>query len=155
MRISGPSLTATALAVTAAAAISGCSGLEFVQDHRLSFTAPAEDQLTRLPVTLSWTMKPPGDYRFGIFIDQQAVKVGHNIDSVLPKGTRATPALLAATNVYETDQDHITIRIIPDLDYDRASRQRHQATVVLLAPNGDRLNESAWVREFDLPKSAP
>jgi hypothetical protein len=143
-----------ALVATAVAGVGGCSGLEFKQDHRLHFTAPSTDELTKLPVTISWTM-PPGNYEFGVFIDQQAVKVGQNIDSVLPKGTKPTRALLAENNVYETDQHQITIRIIPDLNYDRASRQRHEATIVLLDAGGNRLNESAWVREFDLPKSAP
>lgn len=146
-------MSATALVAVAAVGVGGCSGLEFVQDHRLSFTAPASDQLTRLPVTISWSMKTPGDYHFGVFVDQQAVKVGQNIDSVLPKDTKPTTALLAEANVYETDQDHITLRFIPDLQYDRASRQRHDVTIVLLDASGNRINESAWVREFDLPRS--
>ncbi|HEX3899268.1 MAG TPA: hypothetical protein VHW74_08850 [Mycobacteriales bacterium] len=148
-------LSAAAFAVAAFVGVGGCSGLEFKQDHRLSFITPASDQLTHLPVTVSWQMKTPGSYHFGVFIDQQAIKVGHNIDSVLPKGTKPTHALLAEDNVYETDQDHVTLRIVPDLQYDKASRQRHDITVVLLDADGNRINESAWVREFDLPKGAP
>jgi hypothetical protein len=148
-------LSATAILAATGICVGGCSGLEFEQDHRLSFITPASDQLTHLPVTISWTMKTPGSYHFGVFIDKQAVKVGHNIDSVLPDGTRPTRALLAEDNVYETDQDHVTLRIVPDLQYDRASRQRHDATIVLLDANGNRINESAWVREFDLPRSGP
>jgi hypothetical protein len=144
---------AVALCAVVSLGIGGCSGLEFSQDRRLTFTAPASAQLTHLPVTISWTMKGTGRYHFGVFIDQQAVKVGHNIDAVLPKDTRPTKALLAEANVYETDADHLTIRIIPDLDHVRDSRQRHAATVVLLDADGNRVNESAWVREFDLPKS--
>jgi hypothetical protein len=149
-------LRATALAVGLSISVGGCSGLEFSQDRRLSFTAPAADKLTHLPVTLSWSMK---NYRagsgddFAVFIDQQPVKVGHNVDSVLPAGTITTRALLAAANVYVTPANQLTLRIVPDLSNDTASRQRHTATVVLLDGKGDRMNESAWSRQFDLPRS--
>jgi hypothetical protein len=153
VQVTGRPVRAAALAVTAAIGIGGCSGLEFEQDHRLSFAAPASDQLTHLPVTISWTMAAPGDYHFGVFVDRQAIKVGRNIDSVLPDGTRPTRSLLADANVYETDQDDVTLRIVPDLDNDRASRQRHAVTIVLLDAAGNRINESAWTRSFDLPRS--
>jgi hypothetical protein len=148
-------LHATAVAVVAVVGVGGCSGLEFKQDHRLSFIAPASDQLTRLPVTISWAMRTSGDYHFGVFVDQQAIKVGHNIDSVLPDGTKPTRSLLAEDNVYKTDQDHVTLRIVPDVQYDKASRQRHAVTIVLLDAAGNRINESAWTREFDLPRNTP
>jgi hypothetical protein len=148
-------LHATAVAVVAVVGVGGCSGLEFKQDHRLSFIAPASDQLTHLPVTISWAMRTSGDYHFGVFVDQQAIKVGHNIDSVLPDGTKPTRSLLAEDNVYKTDQDHVTLRIVPDVQYDKASRQRHAVTIVLLDAAGNRINESAWTREFDLPRNTP
>ena len=138
--------------------MTGCSGLEFRQDRRLDFTAPASNALTHLPVTLSWSMK---DYpttgtdagRFAVFIDQHPVKVGHNVDSVLPSGTQATATLLANANVYVTSADQLRLTIVPDLNNDTASRQRHTATVVLINAAGDRTTESYWSRTFDLPRS--
>ncbi|HVV75411.1 MAG TPA: hypothetical protein VHC43_05190 [Mycobacteriales bacterium] len=151
----GRLLGATVLTAALVIGVSGCSGLEFQQDRRLSFTSPASDQLTKLPVTLAWTMKAPvGAYRFGVFVDQQPIKVGRNVDSVLPSGTRPTRALFAAADVYVTSASSLTLRNIPDLDNDRSSRQRHWATVVLLDRSGNRVNESAWTRSFDLPRNS-
>jgi hypothetical protein len=139
--------------------VGGCSGLEFTQDRRLHFTSPQSDALTHLPVTVSWTIKnvrttgADAD-TFGVFIDRHPIKVGHNVDSVLPKGTRPTRALLAESNVYVTSTDQLTLKLVPDLDNDTASRQRHTATVVLLDASGTRVNESSWSRQFDLPRSA-
>jgi hypothetical protein len=153
-----PAIRATALCVLAGLMVGGCSGLEFTQDRRLHFTSPQSDALTHLPVTLSWTMKDlrttgADADRFAVFVDQHPIKVGHNVDSVLPKGTRPTRALLAEANVYVTSADHVELKIVPDLDDVRASRQRHTATVVLLDASGDRINESSWSRQFDLPRS--
>jgi hypothetical protein len=137
----------------------GCSShLEFEQDRRLTFVSPASNALTHTPVRLAWTMKGfsttgPHAGLFAVFVDHQPVKVGHSVDSVLPKGTVPTPALLAEANVYVTASDHVTLHTVPDLDYDRSSRQRHDAIVILLDSKGDRLNESSWTREFDLPRS--
>lgn len=145
--------------MTLSVVIGACSsGLEFEQDRRLTFVSPASNALTHTPVRLAWTMKGfsttgPDAGLFAVFVDQQPVKVGHSVDSVLPKGTIPTPALLAEANVYVTADDHVTLRIVPDLDYDRSSRQRHEATVVLLDSKGDRINESSWTKEFDLPRS--
>jgi hypothetical protein len=138
--------------------LGGCSGLEFRQDRRLEFTAPASNALTHLPVTLSWSMKQYPTTAadaggFAVFIDRHPVKVGHNIDSVLPEGTRPSATLLANANVYLTVVDHLRLTVVPDLDNDTASRQRHTATIVLVDAAGNRINESAWSRTFDLPRS--
>lgn len=145
---------AAGLTVALTSGVAACSGLEFQQDRRLTFTSPASDELTKLPVTVSWTMKAPAKrYEFAVFIDQQPIKVGHDVDSVLPEGTRPTRELLANANVYVTHANSVRIHLIPDLDSDHSERQRHWATVVLLDQDGKRVNESAWTRSFDLPRS--
>jgi hypothetical protein len=154
-----PTLRAAALCVVAGLVVGGCSGLEFEQDRRLHFTSPESDALTHLPVTVSWTTKDiqatgTDADRFAVFIDRHPIKVGRNVDSLLPKGTRPTRALLAESNVYVTSADHLTLKLVPDLDNDTASRQRHTATVVLVDQSGARVNESSWSREFDLRRSA-
>lgn len=158
MPVTGRTLRAAAIAAGLGVSVCGCSGLEFSQDRRLTFDSPASDKLTHLPVTLSWSMQDfrttgsnPG--QFAIFIDQQPVKVGHNVDSVLPDGTRATPTLLANSNVYVTSADRLRLTVVPALGNDTASRQRHTATIVLINAAGNRINESAWSRSFDLPAS--
>ena len=158
MSLTRRSTGTVALAAALVVGVGGCSGLEFTQDRRLSFTAPKAYALTHLPVTLSWKMpayvdgRPPNQL-FAVFIDRQPVKVGHSINSVLPDGTSATPALLRQAGVYVTSADHVTLRLVPDLDGDNSSRQRHYANVVLIDAEGKRVNESSWTRAFDLPRS--
>lgn len=157
MLLTRSTLRTAAFCAAVGLGVGGCSGLEFSQDRRLHFTSPKTDALTHLPVSLSWTMKDfaasaSGD-RFAVFVDRHPVQVGHNVDSVLPKGTRPTRALLAEANVYLTSADRLELRIVPDLDDDKSSRQRHTATVVLIDAAGNRINESSWSRQFDLPRS--
>jgi hypothetical protein len=138
--------------------VGGCSGQEFRQDRRLTFRTPTSDALTHLPVTVSWSMKDfttsgPTGGRYAVFVDRQPIKVGHNVDSVLPSGTKPSATLLANANVYVTATPDLRLTIVPDLSDNHQTRQRHTATVVLLDPDGTRSNESAWSRSFDLDKT--
>ena len=73
---------------------------------------------------------------------------------MIPDGVMATPALLKEAGVYVTSRDHLTLKLIPNVEGDRSSRQRHFANIVLIDGNGKRVNESFWTRAFDLPRSA-
>jgi hypothetical protein len=134
---------------------SACSGLEFVQDRRLSFTAPASNHLTKLPVTLRWTMKNAGaSGEYVVFIDKTPLKVGQTLRSLMPSGVAPTAALLANINVYATQTNAVTVTLVPDIGSDHGStRQRHTATIVLVDAQGKRTSESSWSRSFDLKKA--
>jgi hypothetical protein len=139
-------------------AVPACSGLEFVQDRRLSFTSPASQKLTKLPVTLAWTMKDfstsgPTGGEYAVFIDKAPMKIGKTLRSLLPGGTTPTAALLANINVYATHTTSVVLTLVPDIGSDHGTRQQHMATVVLLDAQGKRVNESAWSRSFDLKKA--
>ncbi|HVU74448.1 MAG TPA: hypothetical protein VHE83_15890 [Mycobacteriales bacterium] len=148
--------TAVAVALAAiACGLTGCSGLQFVEDQRLSFTSPADSKLTQLPVTLSWTMKDfattgSGAGSFAVFIDRAPIKVGHNIRSVLAKNVAFSEQQLEQQNVYVTKDTKVVLTLVPRIRYDKAVRQRHTATVILLDDDGTRRTESAWIRSFDL-----
>jgi hypothetical protein len=148
----------SALLAAIVVALPACSGLEFVQDRRLSFTSPGSEKLTKLPVTLSWTMKDfnstaPTGGQYAVFIDKSPMKVGKTLKSLLPSGVAPTTALLANINVYATHTTSVVLTLVPDIGSDHGTRQRHLATVVLLDAQGKRVTESAWSRAFDLKKA--
>ena len=139
----------------AVAALTGCGGLEFVQDQRLTFSAPANDKLTTLPVTVSWSMKDfatdgAGGGEYAVFIDGAPVKVGKNIRSVLAKGVPFSEQELEQQRVYVTRNPKVVLTLVRNIPNVTQVRQHHTATVVLLDGSGTRRTESAWTRTFDL-----
>ncbi|MCU1602809.1 MAG: hypothetical protein JWO22_3518 [Frankiales bacterium] len=150
------SRTALLAATATAVSITGCSGLEFRQDRRLSFTSPKADALTTVPVKLSWSMKDyatgPDSAQYAVFVDTAPIKVGQTVRSLVPPNTAAgsVEPLLNAKNIYRTPATSIILKSIPDIAYDTDKRQRHTVTIVLLDASGKRESESAWTRSFDL-----
>ena len=135
------------------------SGLSFREDTRVSIVAPTDRQEVRVPFTLDWTA---GDLAsgttFAVFVDGAPPPPGHSVawlfrDDDQCKNVQGCPdaTFLADRDIFVTDQTKITI--------ERLSRQRkddrreiHEATIVLIGPDGDRLGESAFIREFTLDR---
>lgn len=139
--------------------VAGCSGLELVQDRRVSFVSPRADSVNHLPVTITWTAKDistasPDGVEYAVFIDKSPLKVGKSLSSLLPAHVVPTAALLANINVYLTRDPSVVIDSVPSVSHDHGSRQRHTATIVLLDAAGKRQTESAWSRDFDVKASS-
>lgn len=161
----GPAGGAVAVAVLAAGALTGCGDLQFRQDHRVSFTAPADRSTVTTPVTLRWSVRDfaltgldgsrdRGQGAFGVFIDRAPVRPGEDLRSVASgdESCLRSPgcpdaAYLAARGVYTTTQPRLTVdRLVRTAPSGRPDL--HRATVVLLDGTGSRIGESAWQRDF-------
>jgi hypothetical protein len=138
----------------------GVSGLSFVQDQRLSITAPADRAKVDLPLTVRWTVE---DFdvkagAFGVFVDRPPLPPGKKLDW-LARGDEvcsATPgcpdaAYLATHDTYRTRKTQFTIEKLPDLDRDE-QREFHEVTIVLLDDDGERIGESAFSVEFEVDR---
>lgn len=165
-------LRTSALAVTlvVAALLTGCSTsqLQFKNDNRLSFQAPAERKKVDLPLTVAWTMKDftatgldgtsdDGKGVYAVFVDRAPMPVGKDLrwvfrdDGSCKRDTRCpTPGALAEEDIYLTTKPTVTVANLPTKD--GVGDEQHEVTVVLLDGTGTRLKESAWYRPFRLER---
>jgi hypothetical protein len=162
-----------AMAVAACVAASGCApgGLEFRNDHRLSFLTPRENQLVSVPLVVRWTMSdftvagphqaPVGSHTgyFALFVDRTPIRPGQtlaavNSDDPSCRDTKLClmPSYLAHEGVYTATEPMVRLAQIADLS-NHESVQYHTATVVLMSTAGERINESAWNLEFKMRAS--
>lgn len=152
--------------------VPGCSlsGLSFVQDDRVTITAPEDRAQVRLPVTVRWDVEgfevtgrtgraeKDAGY-FGVFVDRAPPPPGHELEWLLRDDTvcAANPdcpdkEYLAARDIYSTTETSIVIDQVPEPARGERSRQFHEVTVVLLDGTGRRIGESAFSVEFELPR---
>jgi hypothetical protein len=143
-------------------------GLQFRNDHRLSFITPRENQKVSVPFPVRWRMSDflvtglrqgPTTSRtgyFALFVDRTPIKPGQtiaavNADDPSCHDTRAclTPSYLAEKGVYTTTKTAVRLTEVADLS-NHESEQYHTATVVLMNTAGRRIGESAWSVEFKM-----
>lgn len=141
--------------------LSGCAvnGLSFVQDTRVEIVTPRERSQVALPLKLRWTVED-FDGTFAVLVDHRPPRPGESLlgmfkNSEQCKGpgagdTCTTPEFLADNGVYRTDETEITIERVRKLTGDDTKREFHEATVVLLDGDGDRIGESAWSVRFEI-----
>jgi hypothetical protein len=148
-------------AVVAAAWLPGCgvSGLSFVQDERVTITAPEDRSEIDLPFTVRWDARD-FDGTFGVFVDRAPVPPGHTLewlgrDDPLCEGRPGCidEDWLALHDVYRTAATELTIERLPDSTRDQR-RDRHEVTIVLLDGDGERVGESAFTVEFEVRRDA-
>ena len=151
---------AVAALLTLPLASCGVSGLAFVQDERLSITAPDDRAKVELPVTVRWTVE---DFdvktgSFAVFVDRAPLPPGKTLDWVArgDEVCAATPGCpdadyLAAHDTYRTRKTAFTIDQLPELDRDE-QHDFHEVTVVLLDGDGTRIGESAFSVEFEVDR---
>lgn len=152
----------------------GCSvsNLDLVNDHRLHFLQPADRAHLRLPVVLRWTMAgsapassgPTGaagaGRYFAIFVDQAPVRPGQTLAAVA-SGDRScrrsdgcpNALYLSARQVYMTSAESFVLDHVDSIPNARQKEQLHEVTVVLVDGTGRRIGESAWYRDFWLPRA--
>jgi hypothetical protein len=155
---------------------SGCGvrGLNFSDDKRLSFVTPADREEVRLPVTIEWTVRdfdvtgPDGSARrdagsFGLYIDRTPQPPGEKQTWLVRNDQmcKNTPSLcsdsdfLAQRDIHTTTASTFVIERLP-LPSGDAERRRefHDVTIVLLNGRGERIGESAFVRQFEVNRDA-
>jgi hypothetical protein len=145
---------AVALLVTVLPAC-GVSGLSFVQDDRLSITAPKDRAEVELPVTVRWEVE---DFEgtFAVFVDRAPVPGGQTLewlarDDEICETTPGCPdeQWFADRHVFHTAETEITLERLPDLDRTE-QREMHEITVVLIDERGRRVGESAFGVQFEV-----
>lgn len=155
-----------AIVLALAVASGACSGLDFRQDTRLTFTNPDPFTTVELPLEVAWTME---DFevlaaadgtrrrdrgRFLVIVDGPALPPGEALDWYARDDESCQKAedcpdqdYLRARGVHLTSDTSLTIERLPDL---RAggSRDSHSVTVVLLDGQDRRAGESAFYVDF-------
>ena len=158
---------ALAFALSALMALTACraGGLQFKNDHRLTFRTPDERERVRAPLTISWSMKNfdvvglDGSARddrgvFAVFVDRAPMPIGKNLKSIAgdDAGCRRDPrcpdaAYLSDRGVYVTTETSVTLDVLPRV-VTGAGDEQHFVNIVLLDGTGRRIGESAWYRAF-------
>lgn len=135
----------------------GVEGLNFVQDDRLTITAPRDRAEVALPVTIRWTARD-FDGTYAVFVDRAPVPPGRTLewlarDDDLCKETPGCPnaTWLRDRHVYATPETELTIDDLPELAGD-GRRDFHEANVVLLDRAGRRIGEAAFTVEFQVAR---
>lgn len=154
-------------AAAAVTALSGCQlgQLQFHNDERLSFQAPASRAKVTVPLTVSWSMRDfdargldgshdKGAGAFAVFVDRAPMPVGKDLrwiardDQGCKRDARCPSAqYLADRGVYVTTGTSITLSSLPAAP-DGVGDEQHYVNVVLVDGTGHRIGESAWYRPF-------
>ena len=162
-----------ALAVAGLLALSACSvgDLQFRNDDRLSFSAPAARAKVTTPLTVSWAMQdftPVGldgsssrdKGIYAVFVDRAPMPVGKDIAWLARDDTSCVrdpacpnPQFLADQDVYLTTRPQVVLDRLPDAG-EGVGDEQHFVNVVLLDGKGVRIGESAWYRPFTTKRSA-
>ncbi len=148
-------------------AAAGCQteGLQFHNDHRLSFEAPHERQRVTIPVTVRWSMRDfettgldgSHDERrgaFAVFVDSAPMPVGKDLRWLFrdDRGCRRDSRCpddeqLRDRGVVVTTDTSVTLDVLPRVA-DGVGDEQHYVNVVLLDGTGRRTRESAWYLPF-------
>ncbi len=143
-----------------AAWLSGCAiqGLQFRTDDRLEIVAPRDRTLVSLPTTIAWRIPRgvEGWSRYAVFLDTSPMPFGKNLrylaryDKACQRQvTCPDTAWLEDRGVYVTSTDSVRIETLKDLRRDRGdARDEHEAVVVPISPDGDRIGEYAYYIQF-------
>lgn len=146
---------------------SSCSdhGLLFSQDRRIEIVAPKQNAKVSMPLTVRWSL----DEDVAIGRDIASFAVLFDVDPPPPLKTLAhlargdldcerTPGCpdaeyFATRGVYTTTDTEFRIDdLLPiaGVDIDEGERDVHDVTIVVLGPDGRRLNEAFWSRTFEI-----
>lgn len=157
--------------VLASMSACGVRGLNFAEDKRLTITAPGDRAKVALPVTVTWSVRDfevtgsDGSRRrdagyFGIYVDRapqppELTQKWLVRDDARCRSTPGCPdeTFLAQRDIHASTQMSFVIDRLPQPS-GRAQRRRefHDVTIVLLDGRGERIGESAFVRQFEVDR---
>jgi hypothetical protein len=162
-----------ALLVAATVLIPGCGvrGLNFVEDERVTITSPRDRAEVTLPLTVTWTARDfavtgrdgserPDAGFFGIYVDRAPQPPDQSQAWLVRNDARcksdpACPdeAFLAQRDIHSATQMSFLIERLPQPSTNAPRRREfHEVTIVLLDGRGERIGESAFVRQFEVDR---
>jgi len=166
--------SATAV-ICATLLLSGCrfTGIDLLQDRRLTIVAPDDREKVRLPVTVRWTVHdfritgpgPNSSHSSGYFevlVDADPQPPGEGTD-VFAHGdptclrSQGCPngQYLAQKGVHTTSATSFTIQhLAPAAGVDVGQRDLHEVTIVLLDERGHRIGEGSWSVTLEIVRGA-
>jgi len=127
------------------------SGIDLVQDKRISLVTPHDGDKVSLPFTVRWDVNKPiapgHDVSYAVFVDRTPIKSGQTLRAIIPsrdtecQRNPACPdkAYLARHNVYLVDQPAATI---PRVNPSSSAHATHRVIVIVLV-DGKRDGEGA------------
>jgi hypothetical protein len=148
-------------------AATGCqvNGLQFRNDHRLTFDSPQARHRVTAPVTVRWSMKDfsatgldgsasKDQGAFAVFVDRAPMPVGKDLKWLFRsdngcKHDAKCPTLqqLSDRGVHVTTETSVTLDVLPQVG-DGVGDEQHWVNIVLLDGTGHRIGESAWYLPF-------
>jgi hypothetical protein len=166
-------LAASVVLLVAVLPACGVRGLNFVSDDRVDFISPPDRAKVGLPVTIAWKVAdfeitgPDGDASpdagyFGVYVDRAPQPPSQTQEWLVrnDQSCRQQPgcpdeAFLAQRNIHATSETSFVIERLPQPSGDAQRRREfHEVTVVLLDGRGERIGESAFVRQFEVDRGA-
>ena len=143
----------------------GCrtSGLLFTKDTAFRVLNPTSSSIVHLPLKVAWTSSGSaiGD-RFAVFLDQNAIRPGANVSSLLPDYCVSDAACshaqyLAQQNVYVTSVPSLVLPTLPETTVGGhpSSKEYHTLVVVILNRSGTRIGESFASTSFIYTRRSP
>ena len=137
----------------------GVSELNFKEDERVTITAPGDRAEVQLPLTVTWTVRD-FDGTFGVYVDRAPQPPGkpqswfaREDDQCASTPECPDEAYLAQRNVFATTDTSFLIERLPRPSSNAPKRREfHEVTIVLLDSEGERIGESAFVREFEVDR---
>jgi hypothetical protein len=150
----------------------GVRGLNFKDDKRVTFLSPGDRAETRLPLTVEWSVRdfeitgPDGTDRrdagsFGVYIDRtpqppgekQSWLVRNDLDCKRDPAICTNEDFLGQRDIHATTDTTFLIDRLPQPTGDAERRREfHDVTIVLLNGRGERIGESAFVRQFEVKR---
>lgn len=149
----------------------GVSGLNFREDDRVTIVAPEDRAEVQLPVTVRWSVR---DFRvtgrdgsrradagyFGILVDRAPQPPDRTLEWLVrdDEECRSDPTcpneeFLAELDIHSTTDTSFRIDRLPPPDEDAVRRREfHEVTIVLLNGRGERIGESAFIRQFEVDR---
>jgi hypothetical protein len=161
--ITVPSWAALAAVAAVALLTSSCaaSGLAFRQDDGVRITSPRELQQVDPPFLMQWATRLPRNTRYAVFIDQVPMPPGQSLRQYADdkcQGTDSCPGATAESltswleqiGIYRTDAPRLRVNFVicKNESTEQATRDIHQAVLVLLGPDGERTGAAAWSVDF-------
>lgn len=149
----------------------GVRGLNFVEDERLTITAPRDRAEVTLPLTITWSVRdftvtgadggdrPDAGY-FGIYVDRPPQPPDKTQEWLVRSDQRCKSdprcpdvEYLAQRDIHSSTETSFLIERLP-LPSGDAERRRefHEVTIVLLDGRGERIGESAFIRQFEVDR---
>lgn len=147
--------------------LSGCAdhGLLFAQDRRVEIDFPEQNDEVTLPLTVRWSLAEGVEVgrdiaSFAVLFDAEPPPPLKTLDWLARSDVECerTPGCpdaeyLATRGIFTTTRTQLRIDdLLPlaGVDVEKGDRDVHDVTIVVLGPDGRRLNEAFWSRTFEI-----